>query len=112
MRSPDVYKALDPPENCMNRASRPYRHMMKPHPLWSQLSIPETPLFHQRQPLSWFTSDFSARAPKVASGLIIWESGVPPGFAELWASRSSCCVNKDTSRVCPLFRGAVHHIPR
>jgi len=80
MRSPDVYKALDPPEICLKRASRPYRHTMKPHHLWSQLSIPEAPRFHQRQPLSWLTSDFSARAPKGGLKSNHLEAGIPPGF--------------------------------
>src|SRR5882762_6074427 len=48
MRSPDVYKALDPPEFCMNRASRPCRHTMKPHRVVAALdprdtTIPSTP---------------------------------------------------------------------
>src|SRR5882757_6898308 len=80
MRSPDVYKTLDLPEVCMSRASRPCCRAMKPHHLWSQLSIPEAPPFHRR-PLSWLTSDFSARAPKVALSLIIWSPASRRDFA-------------------------------
>jgi hypothetical protein len=84
--------------------------LWKPHCLWSQRSIPETPL-HQRQLPFVVASDFSARTPKGGRSSHL-ESGIPPGFAEFWASRSNCCVNKDTSRVGPLFRGAVHHSPK
>src|ERR1700694_756198 len=79
VRSPDVYKALDPPEICMNRASRPYRHTMKPHRVVAALdprdaTIPSTPaafVVHIR---------FLGACPKGGLKSNHLESGIPPGF--------------------------------
>jgi hypothetical protein len=46
---PDVCKALDPPEICMNRASRPYCRAMGAHPVSAGLDFRDTTI-HQRQP--------------------------------------------------------------
>src|SRR3979490_1172758 len=80
IRSPDIYKALDPPEICM-RASRPYRHMMKPTSFVvaaldpRDATIPSTPaafVAHTR---------FLGACPKGGLKSNHLESGIPPGFA-------------------------------
>jgi hypothetical protein len=80
MRNPDVYKALDPPEICLKRASRPYRHTMKTtlsvvaalDPRGATLlSTPAAFVAHIR---------FLGVCPKGGLKVNHLEAGIPPGF--------------------------------